>query len=70
MQNAIRSDAAGLADLKVAGSQRTASDVPSKKRDLRAIGPAGNNASSAWPKRDAHSITEAQSAGFDRTKNL
>ena len=35
MQDEITSDLARLADLKVVGSRIMASDVPSKKRDLR-----------------------------------
>jgi TolB-like protein len=38
MQDEITSDLARLADLKVVGSQSTGSYVPSKERDLRAIG--------------------------------
>jgi hypothetical protein len=42
MQEEITMDPAGLADLKVVNFRIMASDVPSKKRNLRAIGPAGN----------------------------
>ena len=38
MQDEITSDLARLADLKVVGSQSTGSYVPSKERDLRAVG--------------------------------